>query len=121
MSSSSIEIVPCRIDGIDNCEIVNLHEERDGQTYKTIKMGRQIWRAENLNYAYLQPMALEIEYFLGNGGYPSNIWFAQEVNGMDAYRDAFQPLSDSRTDDNLIGERSKKTASAVRCVKDIPD
>ena len=84
-------------------------------------MGHQIWRAENLNYAYLQLMALEIEYFLGNGGYPSNIWFAQEVNGMDAYRDAFQPLSDSRTDDNLIGERSKKTASAVRCVKDIPD
>ena len=37
-------------------EYGSLKDSRDGKTYKTTKIGSQNWMAENLNYAYLEPI-----------------------------------------------------------------
>lgn len=54
-SSSVLLTIPCKTETEDNCEYGTLTDFRDGQTYKTVKIGDMVWMAENLNYAYLQP------------------------------------------------------------------
>ena len=51
-SSSSIALAtPCKTETEDNCEYGTLTDFRDGQTYKTVKIGDMVWMAENLNIA----------------------------------------------------------------------
>ena len=58
-SSSSVILLGCKTETEDNCEYGTLTDDRDGLTYKTVKIGEQWWMAENLNYRYIQQTAEE--------------------------------------------------------------
>lgn len=50
-SSSKTLAVPCKTETEDSCEYGTLTDERDGKTYKTVKIYNKWWMAENLDYA----------------------------------------------------------------------
>ena len=45
-----VKATPCKTDSTDSCEYGSVKDDRDGQTYKTVKIGDQWWMAQNLNY-----------------------------------------------------------------------
>ncbi|MBO4435860.1 MAG: fibrobacter succinogenes major paralogous domain-containing protein [Fibrobacter sp.] len=49
-AANETKALPCKTDSTDTCEYGSVKDDRDGRTYKTVKIGDQWWMAQNLNY-----------------------------------------------------------------------